>query len=120
MLVHGVVLGLEKLPTKHSGVAPVIATILLVAIAVVGGIIMLVLSQVYFNDTQVSGTPSIEAIVIFGYDARDLPALTAHNGVIMALDTAGVPTPLGKYADERVAVYIKNDSVNPVHLTEIR
>ena len=41
MLVHGEVLGLEKLPRKHRGVAPVIATILLVAIAVVGGIIML-------------------------------------------------------------------------------
>jgi len=120
MLVHGVVLSLEKLPRKHRGVAPVIATILLVAIAVVGGIIMLVLSQAYFNDTQISGTPSIEAIVIFGYDARDVPALTAHDGMIMALDTAGDPTSVGKSADERVAVYIKNNGVNQVHLSEIR
>jgi len=81
---------------------------------------MLVLSQAYFNDTQISGYPSIEAIVIFGNDARDVSALTAHNGEIMPLDTAGDPTLVGKYADERVAVYIKNNSVNQVHLSEIR
>jgi len=121
MLAHSYVLSLERLTRKHRGAAaPVVATLLMIAIAVVGGTILFVFAQGSFNETQISGVPSIEAIVIFGYDARDVPALTAHNGVIMALDTAGVPTPLGKYADERVAVYIKNDSVNPVHLTEIR
>ena len=52
--------------TKKRAVAPVIATLLMVAIAVVGGTIIFVFSQGFFNQSQISGTPSIVFAVIIG------------------------------------------------------
>jgi len=108
--------------TNRRAVAPVIATLLMVAIAVVGGTIIFVFSQGFFSQAQISGTPSIESIKIFGYDARDISALRAHDGQTMPALSAGNTTGnvLGKNVDERVAVFIKNDSVNQVLFSEIR
>ena len=108
---------LEK--RNHRAVAPVIATLLMVAIAVVGGTIIFVFAQGFFSQAQISGTPTIEAVKIMGYDARDVANLKAHDNVIMTV-TAGDSANTGKNADERVAVYVKNDSVNQVLFTEIR
>ncbi|GFN40744.1 MAG: hypothetical protein YK1312THETA_50001, partial [Marine Group I thaumarchaeote] len=44
---------LARWRTKHRAVAPVIATLLMVAIAVVGGTIIFVFSQGFFNQAQV-------------------------------------------------------------------
>jgi len=108
--------------TNRRAVAPVIATLLMVAIAVVGGTIIFVFSQGFFSQAQISGTPSIESIKIFGYDARDISALRAHDGQTMPALSAGNTTGnvLGKNIDERIAVYIKNDSVNQVLFSEVR
>ncbi len=108
--------------TNRRAVAPVIATLLMVAIAVVGGTIIFVFSQGFFSQAQISGNPSIESIKIFGYDARDVSALRAHDGQIMPALSAGNVTGnvLGKNVDERIAVYIKNDSVNQVLFSEVR
>lgn len=108
--------------TNRRAVAPVIATLLMVAIAVVGGTIIFVFSQGFFSQAQISGTPSIESIKIFGYDARDISALRAHDGLTMPALSAGNVTgnTLGKNVDERVAVFVKNDSVNQVLFSEIR
>ena len=108
--------------TNRRAVAPVIATLLMVAIAVVGGTIIFVFSQGFFSQAQISGTPSIESIKIFGYDARDISALRAHDGQTMPALSAGNTTGnvLGKNVDERVAVFIKNDSVNQVLFSEVR
>ncbi len=96
--------------SKHKAVAPVIATLLMVAIAVVGGTIIFVFAQGFFSNTQVSGTPTIEALKVIGYDARDADELQAHDGVLMTDETGGEQNG-EKTADERVAVYVKNDSV---------
>jgi archaeal type IV pilus assembly protein PilA len=109
---------LEK--RNHRAVAPVIATLLMVAIAVVGGTIIFVFAQGFFSQSQISGTPTIEAVKILGYDARDVDFLKAHDNTDMAAGTGSDPTAIGKNADERVAVYVKNDSVNQVLFTEIR
>ncbi|HSB50681.1 MAG TPA: archaellin/type IV pilin N-terminal domain-containing protein, partial [Nitrosopumilaceae archaeon] len=61
---------LEKQTRKNRAVAPVIATLLMVAIAVVGGTIIFVFAQGFFSQSQISGTPSIESVKILGYDAR--------------------------------------------------
>jgi len=110
--------------TNRRAVAPVIATLLMVAIAVVGGTIIFVFSQGFFSQAQISGTPSIESVKIFGYDARDVTALNSHDGTAMvALSSGNVTGPnnaLGKNPGERVAVFIKNDSVNQVLFSEIR
>ncbi|MFQ5572867.1 MAG: archaellin/type IV pilin N-terminal domain-containing protein, partial [Nitrosopumilaceae archaeon] len=58
--------------SRRRAVAEVIATLLLVAIAVVGGTIIFVFSQGFFSQSQVSGTPTIESVKILGYDARDV------------------------------------------------
>jgi len=104
---------------KHRAVAPVIATLLMVAIAVVGGTIIFVFSQGFFNEAQVSGTPGIELISILGYDARDITLLKAHDGIQMTA-VAGDPNNLGKTIGERVVVYVTNDSVRKILLPEIR
>jgi len=110
---------LEKRTRKHRAVAPVIATLLMVAIAVVGGTIIFVFSQGFFNQAQISGTPSIESVKILGYDARDVAAIDAHNGlpITAVASAAGVQ---GKNVGEYVVVYVKNDSVGQILFSEIR
>ncbi len=100
---------LEKRTRKHRAVAPVIATLLMVAIAVVGGTIIFVFSQGFFNQAQVSGTPTIESVKILGYDARDIASLIAHDGITMGV-AGSDPNAQGKNVGEYVVVYIKNDS----------
>jgi len=110
---------LGKRTRKHRAVAPVIATLLMVAIAVVGGTIIFVFSQGFFNQAQVSGTPTIESVKIIGYDARDVAKLTAHDGLAMTVDGSS-PGAQGKNVGEYVVVYIKNDSSGQVLFSEIR
>ena len=109
----------RKCRSTHRAVAPVIATLLMVAIAVVGGTIIFVFSQGFFNQAQVSGTPTIESVKILGYDARDIASLTAHDGLTMTA-IASDPNAQGKNVGEYVVVYIKNDSSGQVLFSEIR
>jgi len=109
----------RKCRSTHRAVAPVIATLLMVAIAVVGGTIIFVFSQGFFNQAQVSGTPTIESVKIIGYDARDIASLTAHDGLTMTA-VASDPNDQGKNVGEYVVVYIKNDSSGQVLFSEIR
>ncbi len=107
----------KELKSSHKAVAPVIATLLMVAIAVVGGTIIFVFSQGFFSSSQISGTPQIEAIKILGYDARSVANLQMHEGNNMVA-TSGDGDP-NVEADERVAIYITNDSVQKVVLGEV-
>jgi len=92
----------------------------MVAIAVVGGTIIFVFSQGFFNQAQLSGTPTIELVKILGYDARDIANLKAHDGQIMTTIVSSDPTAQGKNVGERIIVYVKNDSVNQVLFSEVR
>ena len=62
---------------SQRAVAPIIATLLMVAISVVGGILIFVFAQGFFTDTNIQ-TPNIESLEIFGYDARDRAGLRTH------------------------------------------
>ncbi|MEM3063775.1 MAG: archaellin/type IV pilin N-terminal domain-containing protein [Candidatus Nitrosotenuis sp.] len=104
---------------SRRGVAPIIATLLLVAIAVVGGAIVFAYSQNFFSSSQVGGRPTIEAVKIVGYDGRDIDTLQDHNGISLAAGSGGTANSQ-KTAGERVLVYIKNDSVQPVTVSELR
>ena len=118
--------------TSRRAVAPVIATLLLVAIAVVGGSIIFVFSQGFFSTAQVSGAPQIESIEIVGYDASDIIVLQLHDGILSNGNATSVPlfwdgfalggTPDGEgvIEGERVAVYLQNQSAQRVTLEEIR
>ncbi len=106
---------------RHSrrGVAPVIATLLLVAIAVVGGAIVFAYSQNFFSSSQLSGRPTIEAVKIVGYDARAVDIINNQNGVAFAAASGGDTDAL-KEIGENIAVYIKNDSVQSITISELR
>jgi len=107
--------------TSKRAVAPVIATLLLVAIAVVGGSIIFVFSQGFFSSAQISGSPQIESIKILGYDATDGGVMQFHDGVDSnGTSTSGPATSNGLNTGEYIAVYVKNDSVNKVTFSEIR
>jgi hypothetical protein len=54
-----------------------------------------------------------------GYDARDVDALNNQNGVPFAPLSGGVAD-ANKQAGENVAVYIKNDSVQSITISELR
>ena len=112
--------GSKNFPRR--GVAPVIATLLLVAIAVVGGSIIFVFAQGYFTSSQVSGTPTLELIKIVGYDARDVEQVMAHDGIEIITknkDCCGIADGIIN-ADERITIYLQNQSVEKVFISEIR
>jgi len=116
----------NKKMTSRRAVAPVIATLLLVAIAVVGGSIIFVFSQGFFSSAQVSGAPQIESIEIVGYDASDVPVLLLHDGILSdgnatsaTWDGIALPAGEGVIEGERVAVYLQNQSAQRVTLEEI-
>ena len=110
--------------TSRRAVAPVIATLLLVAIAVVGGSIVFVFSQGFFSSAQISGAPQIESLQITGYDATDVDNLQLHDGGLVDQQTpvtvfSGNPND-ELLTGERIAVYVVNQGVGQAALTEVR
>ena len=108
-----------RLP-PHRGVAPVIATLLLVAISSVGGSSVFVVSQDSINASQVSGDTNVELLKIIGYDARDVDKLNLHDGnEILANNCCGIADGQ-KSVDERIAIYVQNNSPQSVIISELR
>jgi len=104
----------------RRGVSPIIATLLLVAIATVGGSTVFAFSQDAFSTSQISGYPNVELIKIFGYDTRDVEKLKLHDGnEIEAKNCCGLADGKKNF-DERIAIYIQNNSVQPVVISELR
>jgi len=103
---------------NRRAVAPVIATLLLVAIAVTGGTIVFLFSQNFMSYAQISGFPSIETIEFLGYDARDTDALITHDGSVLPPGTGGFSDG-AKRQDERISVYLQNNSVK-IKIFELR
>ena len=99
---------------KHRAVAPIIATLLMVAISVVGGILIFVFAQGFFQDTQIA-SPTIENIEIWGYNATDKTSLGTHAGVQYTTGTQN-----NKIADgEQFAVFVRNSGGGDVLVSEI-
>ena len=108
----------QRKMTSRRAVAPIIATLLLVAIAVVGGSIIFVFSQGFFSAAQVSGAPTIESLKYTGYDATDGTTMKIHDGTTPA--TIKGATGDGLVIGERVAVYVQNNGVSKATLNEVR
>lgn len=106
----------QKMASRRA-VAPIIATLLLVAIAVVGGSIIFVFSQGFFSQAQVSGSPTIESLKFTGYDASDGTTLLVHDSTSYA---AGNTAGNGLLTGEQVAVYVQNNGVGKATLGEVR
>lgn len=103
----------------HRAVAPVIATLLLVAIAVVGGTLIFIFSSATINSSQISGTPTIELIEFVGYDAKDSSLIQGHLETYLGLYSGGLANNQ-KTEGERVAVYIHNKGVKRFVINELR
>jgi len=104
----------------RRGVSPIIATLLLVAIATVGGSTVFAFSQDAFSNSQISGHPTIEFIQIIGYDARDGKKIMAHDGInIIPSNCCGSANGILR-DDERIAIHIQNNSVQPITISEFR
>jgi len=117
--IHSVTFIFSKAKCRR-GVSPIIATLLLVAIATVGGSTVFVFSQEAFSTSQISGSPNVELIKIFGYDGRDVEKLKLHDGnEIEANNCCGIPDGQKNF-DERIAIYIQNNSVQSVVISELR
>ena len=99
----------------HRGVAPVIANLILIAIAVVGGTIISLYSNEIIASAQISGSPSIELLEILGYDATDSQELRHHDDQFLETYSGGLNN-----AGERVSVYVTNHSVEKVVINELR
>ena len=109
---------MKLLLSKHRAIDPVIANLILIATAVVGGTVVFAFSQDFFNTSQISGNPTLEVVEILGYDARDADALVAHDGALMPVGTGGIEDST-KQADERIAVYVTNHSPQKVTIANI-
>ena len=106
---------------KRRSVAPVIATLLMVAIAVVGGMLVFVFAQDFFTSTDSMVAPSIELLQIFGYDARDLAtadnALRSHAGFTC---TGPVGVAGGTMEESDVfAIYVRNMGANDIVIRNV-
>ena len=111
----------KKIKSKKA-VSPIIATLLLVAVAVVGSTINFTLSQQYFNLAQASGLYGIESVVFLGYDATDSDKLIYHDGIESnPIDNwHGNNISDGLMQGERIAVYIQNNSVEEITFQQVR
>jgi hypothetical protein len=78
-----------------------------------------VFSQGFFSSAQISGSPQIESIKILGYDATDGNSTQFHDGFVTNSTLTGANAADGLNAEEYVVVYLKNDSVNKITLSEI-
>lgn len=103
--------------TSRRAVAPVIATLLLVAIAVVGGSIVFVFSQGFFSSAQISGSPNIESLKFTGYDLSDGVSLLNHDGTSYTATNDGDGS---LEIGENALVYVQSNSVGKLTLNEVR
>ena len=107
-----------KLTKERKGVSPIIATLLLVAIAVVGGSMIFAFSQGFFATAQISGQLPMESINFVGYDVSDVTQLTLHDGILSGVSDGFQDDVIA--AGERIAIYVQNQSSQKVFLTEVR
>ena len=105
---------------QHKAVAPIIATLLMVAISVVGGILIFVFAQGFFKDTSIQ-SPTIDALEIFGYNAED--SIVGANFRIHTGDkvTCGVSATDQLLKDNQcVAVFVRNQGANPIIIESVK
>lgn len=114
---------------SQRAVAPIIATLLMVAISVVGGILIFVFAQGFFTDTSIQ-SPQVESLEIFGYDARDRAGLRTHifdpaategaAGGTPTISTAPTATTLGLRDGDAITVFVRNKGAGQVAIDRIQ
>lgn len=108
-----------KTDNERRGVAPIIATLLMVAIAVVGGILIFVFAQGFFSGTSDLEVGGNEALQLTGYDTRDIASLKFHNGTLTAVAVNGAADGKLDATGDAFALYLRNAGTKPVTITAI-
>ena len=109
--------GLTCVESDHRAVAPIIATLLMVAIAVVGGILIFVFTQGFFADEQVTG-PTVDNFRIFGYNATDSTKAGAINGDAITCAAASADNQLGE--DDCITLFLENVGDKAIAIQSVR
>ena len=94
---------------NRRAVAPIIATLILVAIAVVGGVMIFVFAQDFFGGESMTGPGTIDIISLAGYDLTnvDNANIAAHDGTgVLCADCIAAGNSLA--VTDIGAIYIKN------------
>lgn len=109
---------------SRKAVSPIIATLILVAIAVVGGVMVFLFTQGYISSSSTKG-PSIETVTMTGYDLRETSAsvllLTDQlgTGITGVVDPAASASNNIKNLGEPGVIYIKNIGSAAVVISKI-
>jgi len=108
---------------SHRAVAPIIATLILVAIAVVGGVMIFVFAQDFFGGESMTGPGTIDQISMAGYDLRDVAAdveLIDHEGVGVAYVIGLTGGSTGNFAiGDGGTIFIRNAGTQDVSITRL-
>ncbi|MCS6767826.1 MAG: hypothetical protein NZ517_03705 [Candidatus Nitrosocaldus sp.] len=106
---------MEEIPelrrAAKRGVSPIIATLMLVAIAVVGGVVV----YTYFQNISSKVAPQnvvAESLQLLGYDARQVNPLLNHLG-------GGITGANNSSSIAYVGMYIKNNSPQAVQISKV-
>lgn len=118
-------LGDRKKMTIHwkksrKAVAPIIATLLMIAISVIGGVMIYVFTQGFFGNNSITASPYMDAVTMPGYDMQEIPLLVgikSHEGTnLVGFGDAGLA---GMSDDEEGAIYIRNIGQKPYTITKL-
>ena len=101
---------------SHRGISGIIVSLILIAVAVVGGISIFTFMKGFISETQVTG-PSIDVIEIFGYDASDSLSLTSHTGTSFVINTGSADALLAD--SDAFNLYVRNRGSGPVVIDSI-
>ena len=100
---------------SHRGIAGIIVALVLVAIAVVGGIVVFTFMQGFISETQVTG-PTFTVLQVVGSNATDATSISTHRGIQIPVNNAVGNT----LADgDQFTVFVRNKSVNIVVIDHI-
>ena len=111
-------------------VAPIIATLLMIAITVIGGVMIYVFTQGFFGNNAITASPFMDAITMSGYDMREIFAdgtngVTTHEGRILNIGPGQYGddnNPLlngAKSESEEGTIFIRNIGQKPYTITKL-
>jgi len=102
---------------SHRGIAGIIVSLILIAVAVVGGISVFMFTQGFISDTSVA-PPTIDVVEIFGYDTSDGTSLIPHTGGAAIAINADAADAILDDADA-FSIYLRNRGSGVVVLDSI-
>ena len=116
---------------SRRGVAPIIATLLLITISVIGGVMIYTFTQGFFGNASISASPAVDTIILSGYDMREIegkppcnnphhPAtrgVITHEGIITCHGDSIIGD--GKFDKESGTIFIRNVGQEPYIIVKL-